>query len=248
MKYWGRYRNYSPERMLKAVDEVKLKKTSIRRVAGEYGIPYQTLRDRISGKVDPMKCTTETIFTRDEEVGIVEHAEDRARLGYGFSVTEMQREAGRIAHSLGRRDTPKPLSINWVYGFLKRWESRLKSAKPSALDTYRAQSCTPESVAAYFTNLETTMARLDLLNKPQFVFNMDETGISPEHRPSNVLAPKNEKPNTVTSPRSATTTMIACANASGSCIPPYFVFKGETVIRSVVAADVVFSLLSVSST
>jgi len=86
-------------------------------------------------------------FTKDEEVGIVEHAEDRSRLGYGFSVTEMQREA----HTLGRRDTTKPLSINWVYGFLKRWEWRLKSAKPPALDAYRAQSCTPESVAAYFT-------------------------------------------------------------------------------------------------
>jgi len=53
-------------------------------------------------------------------VGIVEYVEDKARLGYGFSVTEIQRDAGRIAHTLGRRDSPKPLSINWVYGFLNR--------------------------------------------------------------------------------------------------------------------------------
>jgi len=66
-----------------------------------------------------MKCTTETIFTRDEEVEIVEHAEDSARLGCVFSVTEIQREAGRIAHTLGRRDSPKPLSINWVVWFSK---------------------------------------------------------------------------------------------------------------------------------
>jgi len=77
--------------MLKAVAEVKLKKTYIRRVAGEYGLPYQPLRDRKAIMLTPMKCTTETIFTRDEEVEIVEHAEDMARLGYVFSVTEMQR-------------------------------------------------------------------------------------------------------------------------------------------------------------
>jgi len=89
------------------------------------------------------------------------------------------------------------------------------------------------------------MTKLDLLNKPQFIFNMDETGIyRPRHRPSNVLAPKNKKPNTVTLPRLATTTMIACANASGACITPYFAFKGETVIRSVVVAGVIYSLLS----
>ena len=38
--------------MLKAVAEVKVKKTSIRRVAGVYGLPYQPLRDRISDNVN----------------------------------------------------------------------------------------------------------------------------------------------------------------------------------------------------
>lgn len=56
---------------------------------------------------------------------------------------------------------------------------------------------------------------------------MDETGISPEHRPPNVIAPLKEKAQSVTSPRSATTTLIACVNAAGTCIPPYFVFKGK---------------------
>jgi len=34
------------------------------------------LFERISSKVDPMKCTTKTIFTRDKEVGTVKHAEE----------------------------------------------------------------------------------------------------------------------------------------------------------------------------
>ncbi|KAH3774495.1 hypothetical protein DPMN_175877 [Dreissena polymorpha] len=33
-------------------------------------IPYQTLRDRISGRVDPNKFLKETIFTNDKELGL----------------------------------------------------------------------------------------------------------------------------------------------------------------------------------
>ncbi|KAH3848747.1 hypothetical protein DPMN_091127 [Dreissena polymorpha] len=56
---------------------------------------------------------------------------------------------------------------------------------------------------------------------------MDETGISPEHRPPNVIAPTKEKPQAITLPRSTTTTLIARANAAWNHIPPFFVFKGK---------------------
>ncbi|KAH3834550.1 hypothetical protein DPMN_107880 [Dreissena polymorpha] len=55
-----------------------------------------TLRDRISGRVDQNNFTTETVFTDDEELGLVEHAEDSARLGYGFSNTALQQMAGEF--------------------------------------------------------------------------------------------------------------------------------------------------------
>ncbi|KAH3814902.1 hypothetical protein DPMN_143419 [Dreissena polymorpha] len=66
---------------------------SIRRVAIQYNIPYQTLRDRISGRVDPNNFTTETVFTADEELRLVDHAKDSAILGYGFSYSAMQQMA-----------------------------------------------------------------------------------------------------------------------------------------------------------
>ncbi|KAH3843305.1 hypothetical protein DPMN_116819 [Dreissena polymorpha] len=53
---------------------------------------------------------------------------------------------------------------------------------------------------------------------------MDVTGISNEHRLPNAIASTKEKPRSVTSPRSATTTLIACANAAWNHMPPFFVF------------------------
>ncbi|KAH3708958.1 hypothetical protein DPMN_068417 [Dreissena polymorpha] len=140
---------------------------------------------------------------------------------------EMKKLAGELAFKLGRRKRDKPLSNCWLYGFLGRWRERLSTLKPSALDSNRAKNTTPEAVQTYFHNLKNTIDTLHLENRPDLIFNMDETGISPEHRPPNIIAPSNEKPHSVTSPRSATTTLIACANAAGSNIPPYFVFKGK---------------------
>lgn len=185
------------------------------------------MRDRVSGKVDPEDFARETVLETEEELGLVEHAEQCARLGYGYSNMEMKKLAGELAFKLGRRKRDKPLSNCWLYGFLGRWRERLSTLKPSALDSNRAKNTTPEAVQTYFHNLKNTIDTLHLENRPDLIFNMDETGISPEHRPPNIIAPSNEKPHSVTSPRSTTTTLIACANAAGSNIPPYFVFKGE---------------------
>ena len=205
--------------MLRAIEEIQTKKLSVRRVALQYRIPYQTLRDRISGRVDPNKFLKETIFTPDEELGLVEHAENNARFGYGLSNTAMQKLGGELAHHLGKRDSDKPLSNCWLYGFLKRWESRISTLKPSALDSNRAKYSTPEVVELFFNNLEAAVVEHGLQERPDCIFNLDETGISPEHRPPNIIAPVHEKAQAVTSPRSATTTLIACASASGNHLP-----------------------------
>jgi hypothetical protein len=106
------------------------------------------------------------------------------------------------------------------------WKSRIASLKPAALDSVRAKQTTPECVDAYFTSLKQVIDELGLTDKPHLIYNLDETGISPEHRPPNVIAPTKEKAQAVTSPRSSTTTVIACVNAAGGQLPPYFVFKG----------------------
>ncbi|XP_052233194.1 uncharacterized protein LOC127846058 [Dreissena polymorpha] len=127
----------------------------------------------VNGRIDSDNYGKETLFSSEEELGLVEHAENSARLGYGYSNTSMQRFAGELAYKLGKRPSDEPLSNCWLYSFLKRWYDRPRSPPP------------------------------------------------------NSIALTKEKAHAVTSPRSATTTLIAFANAAGACIPPYFVFKGK---------------------
>ncbi|KAH3870315.1 hypothetical protein DPMN_033497 [Dreissena polymorpha] len=105
----------------------------------------------------------------------------------------MQQMAGELAHHLGRRATDKPLSNCMLFCYLKRWDSRISTLKPSALDSNRAKPSTPEIVSKYFENLEVAIAEYGLQERPDCVYNLDETGISPEHRPPNIIAPIKKK-------------------------------------------------------
>ena len=74
------------------------------------------------------------------------------------------------------------------------------------------------------------MQKYGLSDKPQFIFNIDETGIQPEHRPPNIIAPVGIKPQSVTSPPSTTTTVIACANAAGHHLSPFLFLKESGIL------------------
>jgi hypothetical protein len=228
-KYSRTYRKYSPDVLLKAYEEVKTKGVSVRKVANQFNVPVQTLRDRVKGHIDPLNFVKggDTIFTHEEESSLVDHLEAMAGLGYGATNTKLQELGGELAYALGKRDSSKQLSNCWLYGFLKRWEARVRSIRPQSLEVNRAKSSTPDIISKYFCNLEKVIQENNLADKPQYIYNVDETGIQPEHRPPNIIAPVKSKPQAITSPRTTTTTVIACGNALGNYIPPYFVFKGK---------------------
>ena len=217
-----KYRHYSAETLLRAYEAVKT-------AAKKFAVPVQTLRDRVKGYIDPQNFKTggETVLTKEEEETLVNHVETMAQLGYGYSNIQLQHLSGERAFDMGRRKENKPLSNNWLYGFLRRWNDRLSTLNPRKLESNRARCATPEAVSLYFENLQDIISKYNLNNKPHCIYNLDETGLQPEHRPPNVIAPPNSKPQAIVSPRSTTTTLIGCVNALGNALPPFFIFKGK---------------------
>ena len=55
--------------------------------------------------------------------------------------------------------------------------------KPGSLEVARAKSATPEAVKNYFCELEKILNKYHLKEKPGFLFNIDEKGLSAEHAP-----------------------------------------------------------------
>ena len=199
----------------------------VRRAAKLFNVPITTLRDRVAGRIDPENFAQETLFTKDEEKKLVEHIKMRSELGYGLSNCYLQRLAGEMAYDLKKRSKKTPLSNSWLYAFLSRWDSEIKSIKPRQLESTRAKNTTPEIVDTYFENLKHVLQENSLGDKPHRIFNIDETGLQPEHKPPNVIGSVGNKVQQITSPRSTTTTVIGCANAMGVALPPFFIFKGK---------------------
>ena len=149
------------ENALKAVNENKM---NIYKAARSFNVPPQTLRDRVTGHV---KGTGgHTLLSKEEEQTLVEHVTIMSQLGYGYTHTQLRHFAGDLAQSLGRKANSKPLSNNWLYGFLERWQETLSSLKPSKLESNRAKCATPEVVENYYKELKSVLDKYDLHTRP----------------------------------------------------------------------------------
>ena len=90
----------------------------------------------------------------------------------------------------------KPEHFNgegWYHRFMQRHPTlSLRSADP--LSFVRTTALTPEKLKSYFDLLETTLREKELLNKPNLIYNMDESGMPLDHKQLKRLAKEKEKP------------------------------------------------------
>jgi len=202
---------------------------SVYKAAKLYGVPEQTLRDRARGliKADVTKSGPAALLSEEEEQVLCDHITKMALFGYGYSYFELRVLATDTAIFSGKLNkNAKLLSEMWLIRFLRRHPS-LKGLKPRGLSLVRAKAVSPEIVQNYYEELDKVLKKYDLHGKAHRIFNVDETGITPEHKPPNIVGPKGMTIPAITSPKSNTTTVIACCSATGQSVPPYFVFKGK---------------------
>ena len=221
---------YDPDSLSQALVAVLEDGQTIRGAARLYGVPSTTLSDRVHGRVsiDCTKPGPSPTLSNFEEASLCEHVKYMSSIGYGYSRSEVMSLASEYLVSMGRREPGKPMSDKWFYNFLKRWPE-LKLVKPSSLEMVRAKNTTPEVINKYFSELENILDKYCLRDKPECIYNVDEKGINAEHKPPSVVGGFDSKPQALTSPR-LTVTVIACGNANGMAIPPFFVFKGARML------------------
>ncbi|KAH3703290.1 hypothetical protein DPMN_078322 [Dreissena polymorpha] len=89
----------------------------------------------------------------------------------------------------------------------------------------------------YFGNLEWCLTKHNLLHKPHLVLNVDEKGITCEHKPPSIIAKADHCPLAVTSGKGKTVTFIGCGSAAGQAPPPYFVCPGKRLMPELVGCS-----------
>nr|XP_022294764.1 uncharacterized protein LOC111104888 [Crassostrea virginica] len=159
-----------------------------------------------------------------------------AAIGYGYTRQEVADMATDFAIQLNKKQKQDAgLSMNWFYGFLGRW-SELKVVKSRSLEVARAKAANVENVSKYFQELEKTLDKYQLKDKPHLLYNENEMGLTINHRPPNVVAGIETK----------TITLLSCGNAEGHAIPPYFVCPGKRMIDGLVDGSSVGAVGTVS--
>ena len=105
--------------------------------------------------------------------------------------------------------------------------TRVEIGKTAKVIYVEDQSCISGNSKQIFQRIIIFANRTQLENKPSRIFNVDETGIATEHSPPKVVCSKESKPQTITSARSATNTIIVGGHATGYHIPPYYICPGK---------------------
>ena len=143
--------------------------------------------------------------------------------------------ANEYAVLLGKRTYTNPLTLKWMESFRKCWPE-IKVSKPRNLDHVRTKMTNEATVNSYFKNLQKTLIKHDLLDKPHRIFNVYEKGITLDHEPSHIVS-CSDAPLAVTTGRSQTITILGCGSAGGVAIPPYFVFPGKRMLPDLLAGS-----------
>ena len=224
-------RQYSPTSLTKAYLAVKEDNLSVYKASKVYRVPEQTLRDRVIGRINIDTVTTGRIpvLSLPEEEKLASHLQVMAKYGYGYIRQEVCDIATDYAIQLGKRTKENPFTLNWFNKFIKRWP-QLRVLKPRGLEKVRAKSASASVVCEYFQELEITLDKYNLRDKPHLIYNIDEKGVMQNHTPPSVVAGTDFHPPSVVSQKGQTTTIIGCGSASGVAVPPFFVFAGKRFV------------------
>ena len=125
-------------------------------------------------------------------------------------------------------DKGKPIvSDGWFRRFMQRLP-HLSYRRGDPTVNVRMNCLTKEVISDYFDLLKEVLTENQLLNSPNRIYNVDETGIALDgHAPRIVAKRGQKKVRYRTSGNKNQMTVIACVSARGQCTPPFVIFDAK---------------------
>lgn len=186
--------SYSKDDLAQAISMIKHEKWSYRRAGSHFKIPLGTLSSHIRSNPNE-KLGHPTALSMSEEEYLVKLIMELQEWGQLSSCSDVLKYADEYVKMLNLqcRFTAKGPTKDWYYGFVRRWNEQLKLMKSSSLESSRATGVSKEIVAGWFAKLHDVLTKLDLLDKPQNIFNADESGFCEEAGSRVVLVKRDSK-------------------------------------------------------
>lgn len=210
------------------------KGASVKGTAAKFGIPRRTLRNHVSSGSKVKKLGRNTYLNVEQEQELCQRIHRLGNVGMPITPKLLRRSVFTFC-SLNK--IPHPFSLKnatagkkWLKLFLIRHPD-VARRKAQILNPARAIKLNSFIVNDYFKKLREVMIELDIMDKPQCIYNIDEKGCRLTlHHQQTVLAQRGARSVHLIAPEHAeNVTIVACANALGHAIPPMVLFKGQRV-------------------
>ncbi|CAH1956219.1 unnamed protein product [Acanthoscelides obtectus] len=224
--------SFSEEALAEAMQKVISREMGTNEASRAYGISSRTLRRHLIAKSSKVRLGRCPEIGIEHERRLVLHIKALERVGFAPDATSVKKMAFSFAEKLHLNHRfsreAKSAGDDWFQGFLRR-NRELSIRKSEGLSLARATGMNRTDVSNFFTLLRDVIIKNNLLNKPDKIFNVDETGIQINNKPGKVVATKGTKDvySLTTSERGENISLVSCCNAEGYFLPPVLIFKGK---------------------
>ena len=217
---------YDPQKIVNTMEAVKYGTMNVTEASKVFDIPR--LSDRIKGKYTKAGGGRKTELTEDEERILVDYCMFMVKCSHPLTVPVVQAFTWAIVrknNQPSRFHAKNGPSWKWRQGFKKR-HPEISLRKPDNLDRGRSRMSNQVAMDKFFKLLKQELESIDILDKPEHIFNADETGIDLNARSGKVIICKNSKHaySEQKAPRDHITFMVCCS-ASGQVLQPMIIFE-----------------------
>ena len=217
--------NVQMEAAMKAVEDG----SPINQAARDHGVPKTTLRDRLSGRViHGSKPGPKPYLSSSEELELSSFIKESAKVGYGKTRKDVMIIAERVAKDKGTLRKER-ISQGWWNRFMER-QKDLSLRRGESISHVRMDAVNKETMDHYFLLLKDTLDEHNLRDKPEQIYNVDESGLPLDPKAPNIITEKGSKNVRYRqSGRKGQVTIVACSNAVGQTIPPMVIFDAKNL-------------------
>lgn len=219
-----------------AIEEVK-NGASVRSTAKKYHISVSMLRKRClqsQGLVQLGERGRKPRLSAATEEKLATCIRQMAGLGFGPTLEELKvivfyyLEANELGHVF---DDKKP-GDDWANNFMRRHKLSLKKAGLMQIARKNVTS-DPFVIYEFYSLLERTVNQLGIANRPECIWNLDESGFPSDPSRWKTIGPVGCKTVRVScgSNRENTTVLAVCC-ANGEALDPLIVFRGKNIMSN----------------
>ncbi|CAM4985759.1 unnamed protein product [Rotaria socialis] len=197
----------------------------------EFKVPASTIRQHRRESTLNIRAGRSSYLNSNEESHFVSLLQLLPEYGFDVTKTLALQLAAEYFESL--EFTTQPGS-KWLNSFVKRHSDDIIWKKQEKLERARAEAFTEQNRSGWFKTLKDVLIKHDLFDKPNQIFNADESGFSDKTKGQWVIV--NSSCRHAFESNGGTgkdyRTALICIAAGGQVLPPLLIYAGKHLINT----------------